>query len=490
MGALTSKPYAFLARSWELTSIETVDILDSACSSIRADTKGNLIMRILPNLNKLNNNKFINHGFISDRARFSYDGIKVQRISTPLIRNKNNTFSELNWHNAFEIIKKQVNQINNEVSGVAGRLADLESSLALKKLINSFGSNNCFNSENIKINNDLNSNYLINSNILNNNIDFCLLIGLNLRQEIPDLNIKFRRLYYHSNLEIVSIGSKNILSYPTLQIGMSLAILFNVLEGKHSLCKKIIKSKNALILVGSSFYQRADFFSLNNFVTWFNYKLNIIKSKNSIVQIKSIINAASHAGLFEIGFHSPDSLSINNSRLLYLLVADELSTLNYLKKDNLKQFIIYQGHHVDVGAFYSNIVLPSHTYLEKSATYLNLEGVVCQTKKVITPIYSNSHEDWKIINALSQFLNTTMFTMDLNEITNKINILKNYRFYAEANKLLGNDSKLQVQHSFKIYKKSIHFSIYKFYKIDSITRASKIMTICIKLIKDHLNFLN
>nr|YP_010041674.1 NADH dehydrogenase subunit 11 [Cyanophora biloba]QPB15003.1 NADH dehydrogenase subunit 11 [Cyanophora biloba] len=489
MGALTSKPYAFLARSWELSSTETIDILDSACSSIRADTKGNLIMRILPNLNKVKNQKFVDHGFISDRARFAYDGIKTQRVSTPLVRDKN-TFSELNWQNAFEIIKKQIGQFNQGMVGVAGRLADIESSLALKKLINLLGSNNCFNSENIKINNDLKTNYLVDSKMLNESVDFCLLIGLNLRQEIPYLNIKLRRLYYNSNLEIALIGSKNMLSYPTLQIGMSLSILLNILEGKHKLCKKIIKSKNALILVGSSYYQRADFSSLNNFLVWFNYKLNLLKTNNSTIKIKTIINAASHAGLFEIGFNQLDRASLNNSNLIYLLLTDEVSTLNYLKKNNTNQFIIYQGHHVDVGAFYSNIVLPTHTYLEKTATYLNLEGVISQTKRVITPVYSNSHEDWKIIIALSQYLNTTMFTIDLNEIKNKINILKNYRFYAEANQILENNSELPLQQNFKIYRKPIHYSIYKFYTVDSITRASKIMTKCIKLIKEYLNFSN
>nr|AIU44702.1 NADH dehydrogenase subunit 11 [Cyanophora paradoxa] len=482
MGALTSKPYAFMARPWELTSTETIDILDSACSAIRVDSKGNIIMRILPNISS-----FPNDNFISDKTRFSHDGIKLQRISVPLVK-KNNEYLPITWESAFELIKKKINKQNKlKISAIAGRLVDIESSISLKKLLNSFGSNNYFNSENINLNYDFKNNYIFNSNLLNNDPDFCLLIGLNLRFEVPTLNIKFRRLFYQKNLQIVLIGSKINLSYPVNQQGISISILIQILEGKHKLSNKIAKSKNPLILVGSSYYQRTDFTSLNNLLHWFNYK---IRTYRSIFNINTVLNAASHPGLFNIGFYQNNINAIGKSQFIYLLGTDELVMLNYIKKQKHETFIIYQGHHGDIGAGISNLILPTYTYLEKSATFMNFEGKICHTKKVITPVSTSSHEDWKVIVALSQYLNlSNIFNFDLTKLKNEINLFKNYNFYNTENMKKYNKKALVSLSPIIAYKKVLHYPLYNFYTTDSITRASKIMIKCMKIIKQHLNFI-
>jgi NADH dehydrogenase (ubiquinone) Fe-S protein 1 len=255
VGALTSKPYAFTTRPWELKKTESIDVLDAVGSNIRIDTRGQEVMRVLPRLND-----DINEEWISDKSRFSYDGLKRQRLTTPLIK-KGNEFVPATWPEALERIAVGLQDIKGEqMVGIAGQLADAESLVALKDLFNRL------NSENLKVESlgnlpagvtDIRSNYTLNTTIAGiEEADFLLLIGTNPRHEAPILNTRIRKSYLHNGLEIGLIGEKANLNFDFDYLGANANDLDKVLETPFG--KKLATAKRPAILVGQSVFNHSD----------------------------------------------------------------------------------------------------------------------------------------------------------------------------------------------------------------------------------------
>lgn len=257
VGALTSKPYAFTTRPWELKKTESIDVLDAVGSNIRIDSRGSEVMRVLPRLND-----DINEEWISDKTRFTCDGLKRQRLTTPLVK-KGNEFVPVAWPEALEIIATSASNASpNEMTAIAGQLADAESLVALKDLFNKLDSENLF-VESLSATpagfSDIRSNYVLNKTISGiEDADFLLLVGTNPRHEAPIINTRIRKAYLHNGLEIGLIGTKPDLNYEFEHIGTSAKDLEKILGGSGSFASKFLKAKKPVIVVGQSVFGQKD----------------------------------------------------------------------------------------------------------------------------------------------------------------------------------------------------------------------------------------
>lgn len=401
VGALTSKPYAFRARPWELKKTETIDVLDGLGSNVRVDSRGLEVMRVVPRLND-----DVNEEWINDKSRFACDGLKTQRLTLPLVR-REGKFEPADWEQALTEIAQAWQQKapkGNEFKVVAGELTDVESLVAMKELANKLGSENLAldtptGSQPVAHGVDVRSNYLFNSRIWGiEEADSILIVGSNPRHEAAVLNARIRKQWMRSDLEIGVVGESWDSTFEFEHLGTDLDALKKALAGPFG--KKLSAAKRPMIVVGSGVTDHADakafyetigaFVDKNaaNFITeeWNGY--NVLQ------------RAASRAGAFEVGFVTPSAeVAETAPKFIWLLGADEINEAD-IPKD---AFVVYQGHHGDKGAQIADVVLPGAAYTEKNATYVNTEGRV-QLTRAATSLPGAARTDWKIIRAVSEFL--------------------------------------------------------------------------------------
>ncbi len=417
VGALTSKPYAFKARPWELKKTESIDVHDALGSAIRVDARGVEVMRVIPRLNDE-----INEEWISDKTRFANDGLKTQRLTTPLVR-KGDRFETATWDEALSTIAAAYNKIapkGDEFKAISGALTEIESMVALKDLTNALGSENlATDAKNGSLppvhGIDIRSNYLFNSTIQGiEDADQILLVGTNPRLEAAVLNARIRKHWMDSELESVGhVGESFDSTFALESFGDSFNALKTALGGEYG--KKLASAKKPLIIVGSAINEHEDagsFFNLlgkfietnENFVTpeWNGY---------SVLQ-----REASRSGAYDIGF-VPISKEVANTKpkFIYLLGADEITNSD-IPRD---AFVVYQGHHGDIGASFADVILPGAAYTEKAVTYVNTEGRAQSTRAATNPP-GVAREDWKIIRALSEYLGVELPYEDVYEIRGRI----------------------------------------------------------------------
>lgn len=401
VGALTSKPYAFRARPWELKKTETIDVLDGLGSNVRVDSRGLEVMRVVPRLND-----DVNEEWINDKSRFACDGLKTQRLTLPLVR-REGKFEPADWEQALTEVAQAWQQKapkGNEFKVIAGELTDVESMVAMKELANKLGSENLAldtptGNQPIAHGVDVRSNYLFNSRIWGiEEADSILIVGSNPRHEAAVLNARIRKQWMRSDLEIGVVGESWDSTFDFEHLGTDLDALKKALAGPFG--KKLAAAKKPMIVVGSGVTDHADakafyetigaFVDKNaaNFMTeeWNGY--NVLQ------------RAASRAGAFEVGFVTPSAeVAETAPKFIWLLGADEINEAD-IPKD---AFVVYQGHHGDKGAQIADVVLPGAAYTEKNATYVNTEGRV-QLTRAATSLPGAARTDWKIIRAVSEFL--------------------------------------------------------------------------------------
>jgi len=401
VGALTSKPYAFRARPWELKRTESIDVLDGLGSNIRVDSRGLEVMRVLPRLND-----DVNEEWINDKTRFACDGLKTQRLTMPLLR-REGKFEPASWEQALTEMAQAYASVApkaNEFKVIAGELTEVESLVAMKDLANKLGSDNLAldmpsGSQPLAHGVDVRSNYLFNSRIWGiEGADCILIVGSNPKQEAAVLNARIRKQWLRSDLEVGVVGEPWKSTFDFEHLGADFAALKKALAGPFG--KKLISAKKPMIVVGSGVTDHADakaFYELiggfvdknaANFLTeeWNGY--NVLQ------------RAASRAGAFEVGFVTPSAaVAETKPKFVWLLGADEISETDIPKG----AFVVYQGHHGDKGAQLADIVLPGAAYTEKPGTYINTEGRV-QMTRAATSLPGVARTDWKIIRAASEFL--------------------------------------------------------------------------------------
>ena len=475
VGALTSKPYAFKARSWELIEKEGIDIMDAIGSNINVNVLENNIVRILPKTNLE-----INKEWISNKTRFFFDSLKYQRIENPLIKTENG-FKEISWLKAFEKINIEILKRDaNQIQGVIGNLTDLKSNFLLKNNFNQLGISNISylypnKKENI-FNKDISSNFLFNNSFKAiENADLCLILNSDIRKEGSILNIHLINRIKKGNFTVASIGPKYDYTYPVEHLGLTLNNLLKIIQGKHSFCKKLKKAKNPVIILGTNiFYQFDNFIQIlekfKNLSFMSNLNFNILHTQSSYLNFLEI-------------FNKKNNFKNKKSNLYYLYNTDFQKNL---KKDifNKNNFIIYQGHHFTLDAQNSNLILPGLTFLEKEGIYLNMEGKLQKNNNLLKK-KTNQRSDINIFKYLYIFI----------EQKNIINIKKkefliNYNniFSYLNKKILILNFNFKNKRKIKYIKKYNIYNLKKIYIENILENYSKILNHSKILLKNKNNF--
>ncbi|BBM98584.1 NADH dehydrogenase (ubiquinone) Fe-S protein 1 [Marchantia polymorpha subsp. ruderalis] len=473
VGALTAKPSAFTARSWELKSTESIDVSDAVGANIRIDSRGPEVMRILPRLNEE-----VNEEWISDKARFSYDGLKRQRLNEPMIRNSEGQLEPVSWAKALKTVAEAAHKVNPaEMAAIAGKLSDAESMMALKDLMNRLGCERLWvegNGENADA--DLRSNYLVNTTIAGlEYTDACLLVGTELRHEAPLLNHRLRKAVRNSRAKVASIGPELDLHFKCEHLGNSSDALLSIAQGKHPFAQVLSKAKFPSIIVGSGVLQRSDKDAVLAAVQSIVQQANMIRDDWNGYNFL-LLNAAQAAGLdlgFVPGARAPvgDKSSI---KFLYLMGADDL-TPEDIPAD---AFVVYQGHHGDRSAYRANVILPGVAYSEKEGTYENTEGRTQQTSPAV-PTVGDARDDWKIVRALSEFAGVTLPYDTVNGVRARMLAVAPNLFRVDELEPATPLPKESLPES-KTKLESLPFKkvVDNFYMTDAISRASKTMAQC------------
>ncbi len=418
VGALTSKPYAFEARSWELTKTESIDVLDALGSNIRVDTRGAQVMRVLPRLND-----DVNEEWISDKTRHAIDGLRHQRLDRPYVR-KGGKLVEATWDEAFGAIAAKLKGMDGaKIAAIAGDLCDAESMVALKDLMTALGSPNVdCRQDGAKLDGPRGS-YIFNAGVRGiDSADTILLIGSNPRTESPVLNARIRKRYLHGHCAIGSIGPVADLTYPVERLGAGPATLRELVDGKLGFFEKLKAAKNPLIIVGMGAVAREDGAAVLAMARELAEKLNAVREDwNGFAVLHT---AAARVGGLDLGLvpgeGGRDVAGIlagcekGEIGAVYLLAADEIDT-----KRLGKAFVIYQGHHGDAGAHRADVILPGAAYTEKPGTYVNTEGRVQLGRRAGYPP-GDAREDWAILRALSERLGKTLSYDTLAQVRSRL----------------------------------------------------------------------
>ncbi len=404
VGALTSKPYAFTARSWELRKTESVDVMDALGCNIRVDARGREVMRFLPRLNE-----DVNEEWISDKTRFVYDGLKKRRLDQPYIR-VNGKLQPATWNEAFAAIAKGLKGLSgNQLAAIAGDLACAESVMALKDLMAKLGSSNLeCRQDGAMVDPAHRASYLFNSGIAGiDQADAILIIGSNPRREAAVLNARLRKRYLRGNVKIALIGEAADLTYKYEHLGAGPMVLKAIADGQHAFAEVLKTAKNPMLILGQGALARPDGDVVLGLAWQVADRCGLIKEGWNGFNV--LHTAAGRVGALDLGFTSPGGINgiITGTqsgaiKALYLLGADELDTSKLGAA-----FIIYQGSHGDAGARRADVILPGATYTEKDAIWVNTEGrVQLGRRAVATP--GDAREDWTIIRALSDVLGQTL----------------------------------------------------------------------------------
>ncbi len=459
VGALTSKPYSYEARPWELNKVETIDVMDAVGSNIRMDSKGWEVKRVLPRINDE-----INEEWISDKTRYAHDGLLYNRLDAPYVK-KNQKFIEVSWKEAINFINQNLEN-KKTFGGLVGQLVDLETSYAFKKFFkNTFNSDYVdFRQKDILFDVSDPFNFQFNTSI--NNIDECdfiLLIGANPRFESTIVNSRIRKAV-QNGCKVFSIGDPGELHYKYKVIGNNLTILDDIIYGNITESKILKESKKPMIIIGESALKSE---ISNNVISSVK---SILKNINKLNGFNILHQSASNVGSLLLGLQTNDVKKVYNSDVLYLLNADEV-ILN--KKNN--QFIIYQGTHGGENSQFADVILPGAAYSEKDGSFVNLEGRVQRSYKASYPP-GYAKEDWEIFLEISKKrgvdLGINSFEDLRNEMIEEYSILGNYDHLPSIDYEKINYSN-HVKKDFKIDIDKIDY-----FQTNIIARSSKTMKEC------------
>ena len=402
VGALTSKPYAFAARPWELGKTQSIDVMDAVGSAIRVDTRGREVMRILPRVNEA-----VNEEWISDKTRHIVDGLRTQRLDRPYIR-EDGVLREASWSEAFAAIAAKVTQADGKrIGAIAGDLAAVEEMFALKELLSKLGSVNvavqggdAFDPAAGR------ASYIFNSTIAGiEQADALLIVGSNPRKEAAILNARIRKRWRTGQLKIGVIGERADLAYEYDYLGAGPESLADLAAGKNKFLSVLKGAKNPIVLVGASATSRQDGRAILAAAAKLAMDIGAVKDDWNGFAV--LHDAASRVGALDLGF-APGKAGMTVTQMT---APDALDVLFSLGADEIKApdeaFVVYIGTHGDVGAHRADIILPGAAYTEKTGIYVNTEGRVQMADRAGFPP-GEAREDWAIIRALSDVLGGTL----------------------------------------------------------------------------------
>lgn len=474
VGALTNKPYAFTARSWELRKTESVDVMDAVGSNVRVDSRGREVMRVLPRLNE-----WVNEEWLADKSRNACDGLKYQRLDQPYVR-RNGKLQPAEWSEVFDEIAAKLNGVSGDkVAALAGDLVDCESMLALKDLMGALGSPNMdCRQDGAAVDPNVRASYLFNTTISGiEDADAILLVGSNPRKEAPILNARIRKRFLQGGVKIGLIGDAADLTYDYEHLSDSADVLAKIADGSHPFSQVLMDAERPMIVLGMAALSRTDGEA-------------ILAAGRAVADSTGMVSgdwngfnvlhtAAARVGGLDVGFvpgeSGKDTQAILNGaasgdlEVVYLLGADEFDT------DALKNtFVIYQGHHGDAGAHVADVILPGAAYTEKNATYVNTEGRPQTGQRAIFPP-GEAREDWAIVRALSERLGKTLPYDSLEQLRDRMRDTN--PVFAHVDEVLAADWE-SFGTAGSIDATAFEYPVSNYYQTDPISRASKTMAEC------------
>lgn len=502
VGALTSKPYAFTARSWELESTESIDVMDALGSNIRVDSRGMEVMRILPKLNE-----DINEEWLGDKARFSYDGLKNQRLDRPYVK-KNGKLKEASWEEAMKVI--ETNASSKPIAAIAGTTTPCETMFLVKELLTKLGSK-FYDANQFGYNFDLSSrgNYLFNTTIAGiGQADVCLLIGANPRQVAPVLNARIGQMVRQGFLTVGRIGEADDQTYKVIELGDDVNVIaskakqsqearvtsvisheiatasarprndvVSTTPGNDGFFKLLSTAKNPMIIVGDAVLTRSDSNAILSLIHEIVQKYKIVRPDWNGFNI--LHNHASMVGALDIGFiHKKGCLDIlkrtqnGEIEVLYLLGSDDVD-MSQIGKDT---FVIYQGHHGDAGAARADVILPEAAYTEQDAIYVNMEGRPQLARSAVKPA-GLAKTGIEIVNMVAEALGVNLGANDLKTV--RESMAKKHEIFAHIDHITSSEFKIFKSNE-KLTKKPLQKTVMNYYMTDPISRASVTMARCTK----------
>ncbi|MFB9952912.1 NADH-quinone oxidoreductase subunit NuoG [Rhizobium puerariae] len=481
VGALTSRPFAFTARPWELNKTESIDVMDAVGSAIRVDTRGREVMRIMPRVNEE-----VNEEWISDKTRFIWDGLKTQRLDRPYVR-KGGRLQAASWGEAFGVIRSAVAATSGDrIGAIAGDLASVEEMYALKELIRSLGSENLdCRQDGTALDPSLGrASYLFNPTIEGiEQAGALLLVGANPRLEAAVLNARIRKRFRRGNFPIGVIGEAGELRYAYDYLGAGPETLSDLASGANGFVDKLRNAKNPMILVGQGALSRPDGAAVLAAAARLAGSVGALTEEwNGFAVLHT---AASRVGGLDLGFvpgaNGADAAAqLAGMDVLFLLGADEL---DFSKKG--AKFTVYIGSHGDAGAHNADVILPGATYTEKSGTWVNTEGRVQMGNRAgFAP--GEAREDWAILRALSDVLGRKLPFDSLGALRAKL--YEAYPHFAAVDEIAaGSVSEIAAlgQKAGEMSKSGFASPIKDFYLTNPIARASAVMAECSALARNN-----
>ncbi|XP_043231894.1 NADH-ubiquinone oxidoreductase 75 kDa subunit, mitochondrial-like [Amphibalanus amphitrite] len=487
VGALTSKPYAFTARPWETRKTDSIDVMDAVGSNIVVSTRTGEVLRVLPRMNE-----DINEEWIDDKARFSYDGLKRQRLVAPMLR-IDGELQPVEWEDALVATAKTLRASGEKTAVVAGGLCDAECLTAVKDLVNRLGSEALCTEEtfpNAGSGTDLRSNYLLNSKITGiEEADLVLLIGANPRYEAPLLNARIRKSWINNDLQVAVVGPQLELNYPTEQLGDSLDTVRQLLSGQHAFSSRLAAAQQPIVVLGAAALAGPDGAQLLALTQQLAQQLRAraTAAPDGWRVLSVLQRVASQAAALDLGYRPGAAAARGRqAKALLLLGADEGTVERSDLADNAT--VIYIGHHGDAGAASADIVLPGAAYTEKQATYVNTEGRAQQTLTAVTPP-GMAREDWKIVRALSEVVGEGLPYDTLAELRRRMTEIspnltrygdvEETNYFAQAAELAKSVS-AQSKGTSPVAPSLVRLE--DFYMTNTISRASPTMAKCIQAV--------
>ena len=459
VGALTSRPYAFTARPWELRKTESIDVMDALGSSIRIDAKGDKVLRILPRLNE-----DINEEWLSDKSRYACDGLSVQRLDRPYIK-QNGSLQAVDWDTALNaVIDKLQNTKNDKIGFISGGMIDMETQFSTRKWLDSLGIHNRDSQPAGYQTPKHLSHYLFNSEISGlEETDAIVIIGANPRLDAPVLNARIRRQAVKRKVPVAVVGTAVDLTYPYVHLGDDLSAAKEALDN----------AEKPMVLIGSDVFMRNDVAAVLKFA-----QENTIKNNWNGVNILHK-NAAQVGGYVtgyfphETGMGKGTTDIINDCDVVYLQGYDEADVAKLKDK-----FVIYQGHHGDASARVADIILPGAAYTEKTASYMNTEGRLQQAQQATFPPLE-AKEDWKIIRVLSELSGKALPYNTYQQLIMAMTAELDLPTYGACIK----PNWQTIEGAGTLSTASFETTETNFYQTDPISRASKTMAECLRALE-------
>ena len=472
VGALTSKPYAFEARPWELKKTETIDVMDAVGSNIRVDTYGWEVKRILP---RLNNN--VNEEWISDKTRYACDGLLKQRLDKPYKR-ENGKLVETNWDEAISLITSKFKETDpKKIAGHIGDMESMETINSFKSFLDTFGVNNYdFREKPFYINSENKMNYIFNSSIKGIEESDCIvLVGTNPRHEATMLNARIRKSFVSKKIPILSFGNPGDLTYDYTIAGNTTEDLDKFLKKENKASDIFLKSKKPLVIIGESALRLKSGEFIFESIKKFLIENKFINSKWNALNI--LPQNASTVGAIDLNFFNnqtnnfdfSDKIKNHDFNLLYFVKSDNLE---FIKKN---EYVIYQGSHGDRIAQIADIILPSPAFTEQNGLFINLEGRLQKSVKSTYPP-GEAKEDWKIFNLIYKNLKNEDLFKNFNELRKKT--LEQVRNHINFDVLPKTEVDKPSSKINNLLNENIVVNKIDYYFTNSIARSSKTMSDC------------